>query len=377
MSASEASREDRHLPASERRIQQARDEGQLPRSRELVHFAAALALIGLVAGLGPWLARQALELMAAGLRFDRAAAFETRQMMPRLSFFGLQGLQLAVPVALSLVLLLGAASMAVGGWNLSTQALAPKFERLNPVAALGRIFDTRALIGHVRMVAVTGALLGAAAWYVEHHAAELDALATRALAAGITEGFGWLVGGLTLVATACFFSALADVPLQIWQHLSRLRMTHQEARDEHKQDEGDPHVKGERRRRARELTRGRMLADVPRASVVVTNPSHYAVALEYDDATMAAPRIVAMGTDLLAFKIREVAAASRVPVLEAPPLARALYSHGEVGGEVPVALYTAVAQVLAWVMRVQNALRPPPAPVIEVPPGLDPHEAKA
>jgi len=377
MSASESSREDRHLPASQRRIQNAREEGQLPRSRELVHFAAALALIALLAGLGPWLVREALDLVATGLRFDRAAAFEPRTLVTRLSFFGLQGLALAVPVAGALALLLGAASVVVGGWNFSLQALAPRLDRLDPLAAIGRILDARALAGHVRMVTVTSALLGGAAWYVSRHAAELDTLATLSLAPALADGFAWLAGGLAVVAAASFFSALADVPLQIWQHLTRLRMTHQEAREEHKQDEGDPHVKGERRRRARARARGRMLADVPRASVVVTNPSHYAVALEYDEASMAAPRIVAMGTDLMAFKIREVAAAARVPVLEAPPLARALYRHGEIGGEVPVALYTAVAQVLAWVMRLRSALRPPPAPVIDVPPGLDPHEATA
>jgi flagellar biosynthetic protein FlhB len=154
-------------------------------------------------------------------------------------------------------------------------------------------------------------------------------------------------------------------------------MTHDEARQENKESEGDPHMKGERRRRARELSRGRMLADVPTASVVVMNPTHYAVALQYDDSRMGAPRVVAMGTDLLALKIREIAKGARVPVLEAPPLARALYRHGEVGREVPVELYTAVAQVLAWVFRLRSALRPPAEPVIEVPAGMDPHEVAA
>ena len=152
-------------------------------------------------------------------------------------------------------------------------------------------------------------------------------------------------------------------------------MTRDEAKREHKEDEGDPHLKGERRRRQREMSRGRMLAAVPEANVVVTNPTHYAVALRYDEATMRAPRIVAMGADHLALKIREVAAANGVPLLEAPPLARALYRHGEIDGEVPVELYTAVAQVLAWVMRLRTLLRPPPAPHIDVPPGLDPLEA--
>ena len=377
MSASESSREDRQLEASERRIQQAREEGQLPRSRELVHFAAALSLLALLAGLGPWLAHQALDLVAVGLRFERSAAFEPALLAPRLSFFGLQGLMLIVPVAGGLAVLLAASSLAVGGWNFSTQALAPRFDRLNPLTGLGRMFDWRHLLEHLRLVVVAFAMLGCAGWYLASHAGEVEALARMPLPAQLATGFGWLAAGLAMLAGVCFASALADVPMQIFKHRAELRMTHDEARQENKESEGDPHMKGERRRRARELSRGRMLADVPTASVVVMNPTHYAVALQYDDSRMGAPRVVAMGTDLLALKIREIARGARVPVLEAPPLARALYRHGEVGREVPVELYTAVAQVLAWVFRLRSALRPPAEPVIEVPPGMDPHEVAA
>jgi len=375
MSSSESSREDRHLPASQRRIQQAREDGQLARSRELVHFAAAAALLALATALGPWLAEQALELTAAGLRFDRAAAFDPQAMAPRLSWLSEAGLHIVVPIAAAMALVLAAASVVVGGWNFTLQALELKFERLNPIAAAGRILNWRAMIGHLRMITVVAAMLGGAGRYVAKHAHEITNLVHTPLASGLAGGFAWVAGGITLIAAACFASALIDVPLQIYQHLSQLRMTHQEARDEHKQDEGNPHMKGERRRRARQISRGRMLADVPKASVVITNPTHYAVALVYDDKSMGAPRIVAMGADLLAAKIREVAHAAHVPVLEAPPLARALYKHGDIGGEVPVALYTAVAQVLAWVMRLRSAVRPPAPPVIDVPAGLDPNEA--
>lgn len=375
MSASEASREDRQLPASERRLQQAREEGQLPRTRELAHLAAALVLLALLAGAGPWLAGQALELVATGLRFDRAAAFEPARLAPRLSSLGFQGVLLVLPVAGALALLLAFASIAVGGWNFTTQALQPKFERLDPLAGFGRLFDPRQLPQHLRLILCAAGLLGCGAVYLAQHAHEIDGLMRVPLVAGLRTGFGWLAGGIALVVAVCVVSALADVPLQIFRHHAELRMTQEEARQEHKENEGDPHLKGERRRRARELVRGRMLSDVPKASVVVTNPTHYAVALQYDEG-MAAPRIVAMGTDLLALKIREVAAAARVPVLEAPPLARALYRHGDVGAQVPVELYTAVAQVLAWVYRLRNALQAPD-PVIDVPAGMDPNEAAA
>lgn len=377
MSASEASREDRQLEASEQRVRKAREQGQLARSRELVHFAAALALLALLAGLGPWLGQQALELVGEGLRFDRTQAFEPQKMTARLALFSVHGLLAAAPVVAALAVLLGAAGIAVGGWNFTAEALTPKLERLNPGAGLMRLLNFRHQLENLRMALMLAALLGLAGYYVYDHAREVDTLARLSLGDAIVSGFTWLAGGLALIAAVCFVSALADVPMQIFKVKADLRMTHDEARQEHKESEGDPHLKGERRRRARELSRGRMLADVPKADVVVTNPTHYAVALKYDESSMAAPRIVAMGTDLLALKIREIAGNSQVPVLEAPPLARALYKHGEVGGEVPVALYTAVAQVLAWVFRLRTALKAPPLPAIELPPGLDPHEVAA
>jgi flagellar biosynthetic protein FlhB len=377
MSTSEASREDRQLEASQRRIDQAREEGQLPRSRELVHLAAAVALLALLLAAGPWLGRGTLELMAHGLRFDRTAAFETGQMLPRLSGFGLQGLGLIVPVAGALAVLLAAASVAVGGWNFTLKALEPKLDRLDPLAGLGRLFSLRGLLDHLRVIVVAVALLGAAAWYLWRHGADIQAFARMPLAQGLSAGFGWITEGIALLAGVSLAATLADIPLQVFKQKAELRMTHDEARQEHKESEGDPHMKGERRRRARELSRGRMLAEVPKASVIVTNPTHYAVALRYDEGDTGAPRIVAMGADHLALKIREVAAASRVPVLEAPPLARALYKHGDVGREVPVALYTAVAQVLAWVFSLRTARRALAEPVIEVPPGMDPHEEAA
>ncbi|MGE4244079.1 EscU/YscU/HrcU family type III secretion system export apparatus switch protein [Ramlibacter sp.] len=377
MSESEASREDRQLPASQRRLEQAREEGRVPRSRELTHLAAALALLAIVTGAGPWLARQSLTIVAGALRFDRTAAFDAAQMTPRLAFFASEALKLIVPLGAAAALCFAATSLAIGGWNVAGQALEPKFSRVDPFSGLVRIVSPRQWLEHARLVVAAGAMLGAAGWHIVEHAADVDTIARMPLAAALDAGFAWIAAGLALLAGVCFLSALADVPLQLWRYFSELRMTHEEARKEHKESDGDPHLKGERRRRARELSRGRMLADVPTASVVITNPTHYAVALAYDDATMGAPRVVAMGTDHLALKIREVAAASRVPVLEAPPLARALYRHGDVGAEVPVELYTAVAQVLAWVMRLRDARRAPPPPAIEVPPGLDPKEAGA
>ncbi|MFD0669574.1 EscU/YscU/HrcU family type III secretion system export apparatus switch protein [Ramlibacter sp. MAHUQ-53] len=376
MSASETSREDRELPATERRLEQARERGQVPRSRDLGHLAAAGALLALLTAAAPLLADQALRLVATALRFDRAAAFESDALALRLGTTGLDSLLWVLPVLALIAAVAVAATLAVGGWNVSTEALEPKFERLDPLAGLQRLFGWRQALMQLRLAAVAAILLGAAGWWLAGHAATLDAIARMPLVAALATGFGWISGGVSVLLAVMVVSAVADVPLQLFKHKSDLKMTREEVRQENKESEGDPHVKGERRRRQRQMARGRMMAAVPTASVVVTNPTHYAVALHYDEATMAAPRIVALGADHLAFRIREIAAANGVPTLEAPPLARALYRHGDLDAEVPVALYGAVAQVLAWVMRLRAALRPLPAPTIDVPPGLDPLEAK-
>jgi flagellar biosynthetic protein FlhB len=374
--SSETSREDRQLEASQQRLDKAREEGQLPRSRELAHLAAAGCLLALLLAGGPWLGQGALEIVGAGLRFSRDAAFQDRAMGLRLGELGLQAVVLIVPVAAGIAALLAGAAVSVGGWNFTTKALEPKFERLDPLAGFGRMFARHALLEHLRTIAVCTALLGIAGWWMLRHLGDLQDLGRMPLAAGLAEGFAWIATGLSMLAAVAIVAALLDAPLQIFKHKADLRMTQEEAKQEHKEAEGDPHLKGERRRRQRELSRGRMLAAVPSASVIVTNPTHYAVALRYEEGDTGAPVVVALGADHLALKIREVAAAARVPTLEAPPLARALYAHGEVGREVPVQLYTAVAQVLAWVFALRTARRTPAEPVIEVPAGMDPHEAK-
>lgn len=376
MSASETSREDRELPASERRIEQAREQGQVPRSRDMAHLAAAGALVALLAGAGPWLGEHALRLVADGLRFDRTAAFDSAGLALRLGETGVASLWWVLPVLGGLACLLAAATVAVGGWNFATEALAPKLERLDPIAGFGRLVDWRQGLLQLRLACLAAGLLGAAFWFLKSQGNTLDAIARMPLVAGLTVGVDWLALGVALLLGVCVVSALIDVPLQLFKHKSDLKMTREEVRKENKESDGDPHIKGERRRRQREMSRGRMMAAVPKASVVVTNPTHYAVALHYDESSMAAPRIVAMGADHLALRIREIAAASGVPTLEAPPLARALYRHGDLDAEVPVQLYGAVAQVLAWVMRLRVALRPIPEPVVDVPAGLDPLEEK-
>jgi flagellar biosynthetic protein FlhB len=203
----------------------------------------------------------------------------------------------------------------------------------------------------------------------------------RPLETGIGQLARWLMVGVGLLLLVIGVVAAIDIPTQVALHKHRLRMSHDEVRREHKEAEGDPHVKGRRRQRQRELAQRNSIRAVPKADLVVMNPTHYAVALRYDESTMAAPRVIAKGADLIALKIRDVAKANDVPVLQSPMLARALYAHAEIDQEIPGALYTAVAQVLAWVYQLKAALRGqgamPADPLPQVPPELDPHFKKS
>lgn len=377
MSATEASREDRQLPASERRLEQARAEGQVVRSRDLGHFATLAVCLGIGMGLGPWLVESARDLISAGLRIDRALAMDTGAALWRAGAVGMSGMWLALPLIAILSVVSLAASMAIGGWNIAGKALMPQFSRVDPMAGLGRIFALRHLVDHGRVVLVAAGLLGIAAWHVWRSAESIQTLGRMPLERGLLMGFDWILSGLLALLAIAAAAALVDVPLQIFKHKADLRMTLEEVKQENKESEGNPHIKGERRRRQRAMSRSRMLAAVPAADVVVVNPSHYAVALRYDDSTMRAPCIVAMGVDHVALRIRAKAQEFQVPILDAPPLARALYRHGEVDSEVPVVLYGAVAQVLAYVALLRRSVRGAVLPHIAVPPGLDPLEGQS
>lgn len=287
---------------------------------------------------------------------------------------------LVLPVGFVLMLVACGAAIALGGWVFSTKALMPKFSRMNPLSFPGRIFSRHAVLENLKL-ALLAVVLGFASYlYLSSKMNDFVGSMGLALPAALSHVGGLIIGGLFVLVLVLAGTAGADVPLQMWRHHSQLKMTLEEAKQENKEMEGDPHVKGRIRSMQRETAKRRMMANVPGASVVVTNPTHYAVALAYDDTKSGAPRVVAMGTDLVAAKIREIAAANDVPLLEAPPLARALYAHAELDREIPVALYTAVAQVLAYVFQLRAAMAgrapaPRALPAIEVPADLDPKNA--
>lgn len=372
------SAQDKHLPPTARRLKQARDEGQVARSRDLAHFAAVAAGLGLVMAAAPQATAWLRDLLASGLRFDVRTVATPAAMLDRFAALMVPALLVAGALGLAMLTVAVAAAVLSGGWVFTLKPVQPNFGKLNPLAGLGRLFS-KAQLGEMLKAVLLALLLGVVgAAYLWNHLEDFALTQSMGLPGAFAAASDRIVGGLWLLVLMLALFAAVDVPLQRFLHTSRLKMSVQEVKEEMKQQEGSPEVKGRIRQRMREVARRRMLAAVPSADLVVMNPTHYAVALKYDDGRDGAPRIVAKGLDLLALKIRDIAREAKVPVLEAPPLARALYAHGELDREIPFALYSAVAQVLAYVFQLRAAMSgrgpwPTGLPDITVPPELDPH----
>ena len=370
--------EDKQLPASAKKLADARKEGQVVRSKDLGHFLVLLAATGALLGLTPMWMSHMEKLLQAGLRFDARTVANPDFMLERVGVWAGQWLMVAVPFGVAVALGSVAASVAAGGWVMSFQIISPKFSKLNPIAGIANLFSKAHMVDALKASAL-GLVLGAAgiAFLMKVWPSMANLLAMPLPAAIHTLGvtLAEVIGSMLLVVA---FFAIIDFPLQKFLFAEKMKMSHQEMKEEFKQQEGNQEVKGRIKQKMREMTKKRMMAAIPTADLVVMNPTHYAVALKYEEGSMGAPRVVAKGTDLLALKIRDLAVEHRVPVLEAPPLARALYAHTELDMEVPVARYSAVAQVLAYVYQLKQALTgqgamPGNLPDLEVPNELDPH----
>jgi len=371
---------ERTEPASERRLEQARERGQVPRSAELSTFAVLMGASGALMVMGPELVSRLEAVMRAGFSLDRTAAFETSQMWERLIDSVYAALLGLAPLFLVVAVVAIAAPLLVSGWLFSTQALQPDFSKLDPLKGIVRLFSLRALVDLGKAVLKSLLIGGVAAWIIWDQRAEMISLLGESLDAALAHLVSMLNHTFLVVAGAFALIVAIDVPFQIWNFGRDLRMTRQEVREEAKEMEGNPQIKARVRSLQREQARRRMMAEVPKADVIVTNPTHYAVALRYRDDTMRAPRVVAKGSVLLAERIVELGRQAGVPLVSAPPLARALFTHAELGRDIPAPLYNAVAEVLAWVYqmrRAQDTGVAPPAPPVElnVPENMDPGEA--
>ena len=376
----DSSSQDKNLPATPQRLKKARDDGQVARSKDLSNLVVLGGGMLVLAGLAPTGFARMRDSLAGQLRFDNASVRAPELMLQRLSDNAAQALIVYLPLGLLVIALAVVALIAAGSVALSTKPIEPKLSNISPLSGFKRLFSRQQVIETFKLVGITAVVLLVAGQFIVNHAEAFATLLMRPLEAGIGQLAQWLAVGVGLLLLVIGVVAAIDLPTQRFLHKHRLRMSHDEIKREHKEAEGDPHVKSQRRARQRQLAQRQSIRAVPKADLVVMNPTHYAVALRYDEATMAAPRVIAKGTDLLAMKIRDVAKANAVPVLQSPMLARALYAHAEIDQEIPGALYTAVAQVLAWVYQFKAAMngqgRMPADPQPTVPPELDPHFKK-
>jgi len=364
--------QERTEPATPKRLKEARDKGQIARSKELNAMAVTLAGAALVFALGEGIVGGVTDIMAANLSLPRFAIVSPEQMLAHLKAATLSAMLTLLPWLGLLTVVALIAPLSLGGWSFSMEAMKFKGERINPVAGLKRLFAMRGLVELLKALAKF-ALVGTIAVFVlDWLADEFIGLGRQSLMAALSHSAWLMATAFILFSAGLILIAAVDVPFQIWDHAKKLRMTRQEVKDELKETEGRPEVRGKIRALQQETANRRMLEDIPIASVVVTNPTHYAVALRYDTEEPGAPVVVAKGADLMALKIREVASEHGVPIFEAPPLARALYASAEIGDEIAERLYVAVAQVLTYIYQldayVAGSTTEPERPIIDIDP---------
>jgi len=340
--------------ASSRRLEQAREAGQVPRSRELTNFATAIGGSATLLAIGGSLAQSLVGIMHDALDFDSRNLADPSSMM---SAFGL-AIQHAIFAIMPLfgvtIAVVLAASVALGGWSFTLQPLAPNFGKLDPVSGFSRLIGLHGFAELGKSLLKCLVIGAVCVGVVTHLYADVMSLGRMSAHAALFRGahlmgwaFVWLSASLAIIAAV-------DVPLQLFEFHRNLRMSKQELKDESKDMEGRPEAKQRIRKLQQQAARRRMMAKVPTADVVIVNPTHFAVALKYDPKKMRAPRVVAKGLDMVATNIRRIAEEHRVPVFESPKLARALYKSTDLNEEIPAGLYVAVAQVLSYIFRVRT-----------------------
>lgn len=373
----ESSSQDRNLPASERKLKKARDDGQVARSRDLGHLAVlgtgALSLMALV----PMMFDRLKLLLGRQLAFDASTLIQPGTMLTRMQDMAVTALIGCVVFAVITMAVAILSTVATGGWVTSLKPITPDFSRLNPLKGLGRMFTKDKLTEVLKMSFIAGMLITVGTVYLSSSLHSLAALVLQPSTAALVHLSDWLKAGMGLLLLVILLVAMVDVPLQRFLHKSKMKMSHQEVKQEGKESEGNPQMKGKLRQRQREISQGNSIGAVQKADFVLMNPTHFAVAIKYDEKTMRAPQVVSKGADLLAMKIRDIAKSHSIPVLQSPMLARALYANAEIDQDIPASLYTAVAQVLAYIYRLKAAMRgdgpmPEELPLPFVPPELDP-----
>lgn len=345
---------DRSEEATPERVRKSKEKGQVARSKELatasVLISAALAFLT----FGDRLASELSLMMKHAFIFERNVLFSSEYMWLHLTS-SVKGL--AIPMFLILLMLfvisiLG--SSLLGGMLFSTKAMMPKWSRLSPSAGLKRMLGLQAWVELLKSILKVLVVISMVWWILATTFEHILNLSVTPLPANIYEALDMLTWMFLLLCCSMLLIVAIDVPYQIYKHSEELKMTKQEVKDEYRNSEGKPEVKQRIRQLQYEASQRKMMGDVPDADVIVTNPTHYSVAIKYEQKGARAPYIVAKGVDFMALKIREVAREYEVPVMQAPPLCRAIYHTTEIGDEVPEELFAAIAQVLAYIYQLEQ-----------------------
>jgi flagellar biosynthetic protein FlhB len=345
--------QERTEQATPKRLREAREKGQIARSRELTTFSLLF-----VSGVGIYLmGGEIVESLLDTMRDSFQPSMDKILNSDSLPKFFLSELTHALMVVAPLLMLLVAvalfAPMALGGWSFSPDALSVKLERISPLKGIKRIFSLKSVVELVKALAKFGLVAIVAVLFMWSHKSQLIVLSNDDIQVGLRESGEILIWAFLIISSPLLLVVAIDVPFQLWDHAKQLRMSRQEIKDENKETEGNPEVKARVRNIQREMARKRMMAEVPRADVIITNPTHYAVAVKYDQDKMRAPVVLAKGKDLVAAQIRSVAQMYKIPVVSAPALSRSIYHTTPLNKEIPTGLYMAVAQVLAYVYQLR------------------------
>lgn len=374
MAESDSGQERSEEPTQKRKLD-AREKGDIARSKELNTAAILLMGSGALIFFGQQAASGLAAMMHNNFEISRQEIYATGSMMANLNGSIIDGLMALMPVFSTLLIAAIVGPIALGGWVMSSKALAPKWSRLSPLAGIKRMFSGQALMELAKAIGKLLLVVSLAIFILDFITPDLFDIGKRDALSAMSAGL-YLIGWSVLaISSSMILIVIIDVPFQIVSYQRKLKMTRQEIKDEMKNSDGKPEVKAKIRQLQYDISQRRMMSAVPEADVVITNPEHYAVALRYNSDEVNAPVVLAKGADLVAQRIREIAQENDVPIVAAPPLTRAIFYSTEIDQEIPAGLYVAVAQVLAYVFQLQRfsqgrARRPAPLPEASIPEDL-------
>ncbi len=356
-----------------KRLADSRKKGQIPRSKELNTFVALMTAAVMLLFVGGSIGNGLGKIMQQQFSLPREVLFDPASLVIYFEKVMLDGLFLIIPLVIPLLITALLTPIMMGGWNFSTETMSPKFSKMNPIAGLKKMVGTQGLVELLKSIIKIALVFFVAGSLFKMYLDQFLALNTVSLESGIAKGFDLIGMGFLILSSTLIVIVAIDVPYQLWSTKKKLMMSKQEVKDESKQQEGNPEIKGQIRRKQMEMVQQRMMEEVPKADVIVTNPTHFAIALKYESSGSGAPILVAKGVDLIAAQIRNAAIGADVPLVAAPPLARALFYSTELNEEIPKGLFLAVAQILAYVFQlkaaVENSSEKPVVPKdIKIPP---------